>query len=112
MNYFSQRDVRYGLDWKGGAYGRGHLQSILPDSDGIRNPLYALDVATRARAPVWLQKVQRVATRRAENVTCTSIETPERPRSSGNCEPFQSDRRTRAFRIWADQGGTRACPRY
>src|SRR5689334_1481930 len=82
---------------EGAARGRGQLQSVLPDSDGVRNYRYALDAVARARTPLRIQKVQRAATRRAENVACASVETPERPRSSWNRDAVKSNRRTRAF---------------
>src|SRR5262245_22168072 len=82
---------------EGAAYGRGHLQPVLPDSDGVRNYRYALDAVARARTPVRIQKVQRAAARRAENVACASVETPERPRSSGNRDAVKSNGRIRAF---------------
>src|SRR5215831_6174863 len=98
MNYLGRQD----MERKGGTYGRGHLQSVLPNSDGIRNSLHALDASARARALVRLQKVQRVAAWCAENVPCTFIEAPERSRRSRHRDPFKSGGRTGAFRISAD----------
>src|SRR5262245_1515284 len=99
MNYIfpSRPTVRQCTKCEGGAYGRGHLQSILPDRDGIRNSRHALDTAARTRTPVWFKKVQRVAAGRAEDVAGASVEAPKRPRSSGNRDAVKSDGRTGAL---------------